>query len=436
MENHGPRSESARSPESAFPRAPDRATAEALRWLAGRREAMIERLRSWCQQNSGSENLAGLRRMADRLVDDFAPLGVACQRRVTPPYTVIDEQGNSESRDSGDLLLWRHAPEAAQRLLLMIHYDTVYPPPPEDADSPGEVGAAAPAACRLESEGRLVGPGTADAKGGLLVMREALLAVRRFELDRGIGWTAVANPDEELGSPASGAMLPELAPQHSLGLLFEPSLPDGALVAGRMGSGNFTVVVRGRSAHAGRNPQEGRNAVILLCRLLAEIDQSGEGLAGVTVNVAQLHGGGALNRVPDRAVGRFNVRVAEPSVQAEWLGRLAALVERYRASEGFEVELHGGFHAPPKVVDAAFGELQRRVERAAEGIGREIAWRNTGGASDGNRLAAAGLPNVDTLGPRGDRLHSPDEWVDVDSLVPAAQTLLLVIAHYAREARQ
>lgn len=419
--------------ESASPTEHGPLTAEALRYLAGRRDAMFERLRDWCQQNSGSDNLPGLRRMADRLVDDFAALGVPCQRRTTPPYSVIDEQGNLESRDSGDLLLWRQAPEAEHRLLLMIHYDTVYPPAAEDES--GEA-PRLPESGVFEGGERLIGPGTADAKGGLLVMREALLAVRRFGLDRGIGWTAVANPDEELGSPASAAMLVELAQQHDFGLLFEPSLPDGALVAGRKGSGNFSLVVRGRSAHAGRNPQEGRNAVVHLCRLLAEVDQIGTGVAGVTVNVARVSGGGALNRVPDRAIGRFNVRVADAAVQTEMLNRLSQLSERYRAAEGFEVTLHGGFHAPPKVVDAAMSVLQRRVERAAAGIGRGIVWRNTGGASDGNRLAAAGLPNVDTLGPRGDLLHSPDEWVDVDSLVPAAQTLLLLIAQYASEIRE
>lgn len=416
-------------------------TAEALRYLDGRRDAMIERLRDWCQQNSGSDNVPGLRRMADRLVDDFDALGVPCQRLTTPSYPIIDEQGNSSSRDSGDLLCWRYASEAEHRLLLMIHYDTVYPPPAEgestEAENPrSQETADSSESCVLEGGGRLVGPGTADAKGGLLVMREALMAARRFGLDRGIGWTAVANPDEEIGSPASAAMIAELARQHAFGLLFEPALPDGALVAGRKGSGNFSLVVRGRSAHAGRNPQDGRNAVVHLCRLLSEIDQLGAGAVGITVNVARIRGGEALNRVPDRAVGRFNVRVADAAMQTDLLRRLNELVEQFCRAEGFEVALHGGFHAPPKAVDAAMSDLQRRVEQAAAGIGRRITWRNTGGASDGNRLAAAGLPNVDTLGPRGDRLHSPEEWVDVESLVPAAKTLLLLITQYASEVRR
>jgi glutamate carboxypeptidase len=396
---------------------------EALQYLAGRREAMAERLSRWCDQNSGSYHRPGLDAMAELLCEDYGDLGHGPRRTPTVPFTTVEDDGTTRQHQTADILRWDAGEEAERRVLLMIHYDTVYPP------------GSQPSGVTRTPEDRLVGPGTADAKGGLLVMLEALSAVRRFELDRGIGWTAIANPDEEIGSPASTPWMREHARLFDFGLLFEPPLPDGAMVAARKGSGNFTIVVRGRSAHAGRNPEQGRNAVVKLCQVLTEIDRLPKTIEHATINVARVHGGSALNRVPDLAVGRFNARVLDHAAQQAVIEAVDRCIAAHNRDGEFRLELSGGFQSPPKTHSPQLRRLRSFVSDAATRLGRELRWRDTGGACDGSKLADAGLANIDTLGPQGDRLHSPDEWVDLNALVPAAQLVATLLHDYASRER-
>jgi glutamate carboxypeptidase len=366
--------------------------------------------------------------MANVLEEDFGCLPVPVYRTHLPPYRILDDLGHEQWFTTGDLLRWDFQPQAPHRLLLMIHYDTVYPP------QLASVVGGKPDLTReaVAPTNRLKAPGAADAKGGLLVMREALLAVRKFNLDAGIGWSAWANPDEEIGSPASSPFMQSHADQFDFAMLFEPSLPDGSLVAARKGSGNFTLIVHGRSAHAGRNPKDGRNAIVHLAKLLMAIDALNESLAPTTINVGRIAGGEALNRVPDRAVGKFNVRIVDAAAGELLRERLQQLVAQFQG-DGFRVELEGGFTSPAKPVGDSLKQLQLRVARARSLCGQKTEWRDTGGACDGSKLAAFGLPNIDSLGPTGDCLHSPEEWVDLDSILPAAQAVVALIAQYAAE---
>lgn len=387
--------------------------------LGNQSSRMIGRLQEWSNQNSGSYNVAGLLAMSDILAKDFASLGLPVQRFAGDDITGIDDHGLLQSQPSADLLMVQHNPSAERQILLMIHYDTVYPP------------TAMKARCEMRANGVLRGPGVADAKGGLMIMLEALKTVRMFELDREIGWTLLVNPDEEIGSPASSRWIRENAQRYHIGLLFEPTLPDGSLVSSRKGSGNFTLTVRGRSAHAGRHPELGRNAVVHLSRLLDQLDRLNDATSGINLNVAKIAGGTALNQVPDLAIGRFNVRVNDQPTGRSVLQQIEELVTTFDQADGLTVVLDGEFQSPPKMIDEATMRLQKRVERACELAGRSVNWRATGGACDGSKLAAAGLTNIDTMGPTGDCIHSPDEWVDTQTLVPAAKTVVALIAEYA-----
>jgi len=397
--------------------------AAALDFVEQQFGCMVQRLEHWCAVNSGSMSVEDLQRMAALVATDYSSLGDGAVNIPLPAYRTLSDDGEEELRHTGPLLCWHHQPQASKRILLMIHYDTVYSP-------------AAHESMRQRIEGdRFYAPGAADAKGGLMVMLESLRVVRRFGLDAGIGWTAACNPDEEIGSPASRSWMQQHAKEFVFGLLFEPTLPDRALVASRMGSGNFTVVVHGRSAHAGREPAAGRNAVMKLCRILTEVDRLNAASFGGRVNVARFRGGDALNRIPDLAVGRFNIRAQSADSADRFLAALERIIDQARGEEGFRVELHGEFQSLPKAWTTATEQLAQRVVAAGRVAGRSIAWKNTGGVCDGNKLASAGLANIDTLGPDGDGLHSPNEWVDLSSLVPAIKTLVILIADYAAEAR-
>jgi glutamate carboxypeptidase len=295
---------------------------------------------------------------------------------------------------------------------------------------------------KLLESNKLNGPGVTDAKGGIVIMLLALECLERF-LSSGapdahpgsLGWEVFLNSDEEIGSPGSSRYLLESAKRNHLGLLFEPALPDGALVSERKGSGNFTVVVRGRSAHAGRNPQDGRSAIAALAQIILGLHDLPQhvGGPGLTINVGQIEGGGALNMVPDLAIARFNVRLPTSGLSSaavhEHLERLLSNFNR----DGITAQLHGGITSPPKLAPAGSptAHLMEQISACGKDIGLDLHFRPTGGTCDGNRLAAAGLACVDSLGARGDQIHSPQEFLWLDSLAERAKLTALFLMKLA-----
>lgn len=355
---------------------------------------------------------------AGMLTDDFDRIGVRFTSVDLPPLRLLGETDQWQRQPTGPMLVWHHRPDAARRVLLMIHYDTVYPP------------GAMPDRC-VRDGNRLIGPGTADAKGGIAVIALAIEAIMKFDLASSLGVSIVLNPDEEIGTTASGDAIRSIADGFDRALVFEPTLPGGALVANRKGSGNFAVIVHGRSAHAGRNPADGRNAIVHLAKIIDRLSQINAPEHGVTLNVGNVTGGGPLNRVPDHAAVQFNVRVADAAAQDHVTAAIAKIATQ-GTGDGYVVKTIGEFHSPPKLVDASIAALQADVAAAAAPIGRTIVWQDTGGACDGSKLAAWGLPNIDTMGVSGGGLHSPDEFCDLDSLVPAASTVVNFIANMNR----
>lgn len=405
---------------------------QAFDWIDSQLPQTCEAVLRWCRQNSWSMNADGLAAMSELLVADFDVLDLPVERVDLAPWKTINESGGEQWHPSTQALLWHFQPQVSRRALLLIHYDTVYPPSndsvPPVLDSPPNTRSA-----------RLRGPGVADAKGGIAVIRLAMQAILKFDLAGELGLTVVLNPDEEVGSPASAALFERLAPDFEFALVFEPTLPDGSLVANRKGTANFTAVLRGRSAHAGRNITQGRNAVVHAAKLAIELDQwnrsrdflsTSSAQDDLTINVGRINGGGALNKVPDLATLGFNVRVRSPQDVDAILAQLKEIERRYSSEEGYTCEIHGHFHSPPKCIDelAPFDALRKRVTAAAALAGREVRWCDTGGACDGNKLAALGLPNIDTMGPTGGNLHSSDEYCEAGSLATAAKTVVALIA--------
>jgi len=390
--------------------------AAAGRWLQDQQPAMVRQLIQWVEISSGSHDLDGLQRMAFALRSAFADLPAQFQEIALPSWEAVDRHGAVAHHHTGTALLWECRATAPERVLLGIHYDTVH-----------DHSQAGPPIAHWLSPDRLAGPGAADAKGGIVALLWALRACEQFQLAPSLGWTVLLNPDEELGSPASHGLWTDQAPRHRCGLLFEPTLPDDSLVAARKGSGNFAIIIRGHSAHVGRHPERGRNAITMAARLITQLECLQDPSHGTIVNVSRIDGGSPPNVVPDLAVIRVNIRIETPAQADACMSRLEELVSEVSTRDGFRAELHGRITAPPKVNDPPAQALQSLVTDAAGAIGRPIQWRNTGGVCDGNRLAAAGLPNVDTLGPRGDGLHSPHEWVDCSSLPRAAHLAASVL---------
>jgi glutamate carboxypeptidase len=391
-----------------------------LQGLAGQARAMADLAVEWVKVPSGSRDLAGLARMAAKLKGAFAALGGAAEEIELAPQASIDSNGLPCFLPLGKALRFRKRPDAPLRVFLGIHMDVVY----------GDMGVTETPKIRMDGK-VLHASGGADAKGGLVIMLKALEAFEASPFAPRLGWEILINPDEELGSPGSAPLLREAAARNHVGLLFEPCLPDGALVGRRKGSGNFSAVVRGRAAHAGRDIHLGRNAISALAEFIVALDEFGAKNPGLSVNVGKVEGGGALNRVPDLAIGRFNLRVrdAEDMTAArDFLHRKAAEIN---VREGLSLELHGDFSSPPKIPDGAALELQRWIGACGQDLGLNLRWENSGGVSDGNKLAAAGLPNVDTLGAQGGHIHSPEEFLLLDSLPERARLTALILMRLA-----
>ncbi len=368
----------------------------ALAWIDSQAPNLLETVERWARINSGSEHLAGLDRMRAELRQDFSRLG-PCEEVPLPEQRVA--------------LRLRMRAQADKRVLLGGHYDTVF-------------GESHPfQAVRREGE-LLRGPGVADMKGGLCVMLTALEAFERHGGDASaLGWSVVLNPDEELGSPWSRGLWAEEAKMHQLGLLVEPALPGGRLARSRKGSGHFAVTVHGRAAHAGRDPHLGRNAVVALADFIRAIDALNDGRDGIVVNVARVEGGGAVNIVPDRASARYNVRTVRADDE-EWMRDCVTdILTDMNARDGIRVEVSGEFASPPKPATRESDAMLAELQQCARELGFEVGLGNSGGASDGNKLAASGLTNIDNLGPCGGGLHSDDEHILIASLAERSKLL-------------
>ncbi|WP_353215940.1 hydrolase [Sandarakinorhabdus sp.] len=407
---------------SSPPLLPSAAEAAALARIAGQRPAMLAEIEAWAAINSGSRNLAGLARMADVLADGFAPLGGTIVRVPAAPATRITVSGHEESLQHGDNLHIIKRPDAPVRVLLTGHMDTVFA-----ADHAFQ-------ACRWLDGNTLNGPGTADMKAGICVMKAALLAFEASPFADQLGWEIVLNSDEEVSSPGSAPLLAAAAQRCQLGLTYEPALPDGTLAGARAGSGNFAAAVHGRAAHAGRNPQDGRNAILAAADLALRL----AALAGddLSVNPARIDGGGPDNIVPDTAVLRWNMRPRSGAAQMRAEAGINAAVAAVAAAHDVHIHVHGRFARPPKPLDANQARLFELVRECGASLGLAIGWRDTGGVCDGNNLAATGLAVVDTLGPRGGAIHSSDEFLCADSLEERAQLSALLLMRVAQRGWQ
>ncbi len=376
---------------------------------------MLAQVEAWAAVNSGTRNLAGLATMAGLLTDAFGVL--------PGDVTLIEPEAAEHVAADGSVSALQHGhhlhvsvrPEAPVRMLFTGHMDTVYP-----VDHPFQT-------LTKRDDGTLNGPGVADMKGGLAVMLAALRAVEASGSP--IGYDVVINSDEETGSFSSAPLLASAARGKIAALTYEPALADGTLAGARGGTGNFSIVVRGRSAHAGRNPEDGRNAVVAAADIAVRLAKvAGPQLA---VNPARIEGGGPNNVVPDLAVLRINFRPATRDDIVRAQSHIDSAVALAAAEHDVRIEVHGGFNRPPKPIDSGAARLFDLVQASGADLGLTIGWTATGGVCDGNNIAAAGVPVVDTMGVRGGAIHSADEFMIPDSLAERAALSAVTILRIA-----
>ncbi len=386
-----------------------------IRSLDGRESMMVANTRRLASNNSGSLNKQGIKLTNQKLVSLFSTISEEHKVQALAKIPLISDTGQVSEHETEAMHIFSARPNAALQLLCTGHSDTVF-----SEDSVFQ-------ASWIE-DNHLRGPGVADMKGGLMVLLEALTAIGNSPFADSVGFTVAISPDEEIGSPVSAPILSELAKNADVGLTYEPALSDGTLAGARKGSGNFTLVAKGLSTHAGREFFAGRNALTAVARLAILLEELSDEKQGLCVNIGKISGGEAVNVVPGLAVCRFNVRVKDEAQMTYVQQAIDTQLKYVEEATGCEITLHGAFNRPPKVINDKQQRFFEIAKQCGQDLGMSVHFKTTGGCCEGNNLAAAGLINIDTLGVRGGAIHSDKEFACIDSFVERAQFSALLIA--------
>jgi len=279
------------------------------------------------------------------------------------------------------------------------------------------------------SDGRAVGPGAIDMKGGLVILFHALEVLA--ELGVNPAWTVLLNSDEETGSlhsqRAIRAEARACAAAGGIGLAMEPSLPDGSLVLERLGSATFRIECEGRAVHAGRDFAQGVSAVNALAARILDAAKLVDLDAGTVVNIGPLEGGKATNIVADRARGWGNARFRDAAREVEFKRGLLALATSPDAPlPRTRIEYESNRPAKPEI--PAVRAMAEELRAIGTALGQTVGFGKSGGVSDGNLMQAEGLATIDTMGPVGGNLHRTDEYIELDTLAPRAAMLAVLLA--------
>jgi glutamate carboxypeptidase len=304
-------------------------------------------------------------------------------------------------------------------VLFLAHYDTVFP---------SEEVRRRPF---LSDGRRAYGPGVADMKGGIVTLWEALRLLAAGGWSEFASLTVIHNADEEIGSPRSRVMIEEEARRADVCFVLEPGRPDGAVVTARKGVGRYTLTVHGKAAHAGAYPQDGASAVVALAHKIVELHALNDYGRGLTVNAIVTEGGTRSNVVPEVARAEIDVRVPAMAQVAALEARLweIAATEHLPRTRGV---LEGGLNRPPMEPSPRGQALLALAQGLARALGFPLPATGTGGGSDGNFVAALGVPVLDGLGAVGGGFHSAEEYLEIASLPQRAALLALLVPEACR----
>jgi glutamate carboxypeptidase len=373
-----------------------------LDWLAGARDEMLALTAELVNIDSGSHHKAGVDAVGARLAAFLTGQGVACDVVRNATY--------------GDALVARFG-TGDRPVLLMGHRDTVFAQG-EAARRPFQVAGA-----------HAYGPGCADMKSGLVQNAFVMAALARFGAP--VPVVGLFTADEEIGSPSSRPVIEAEAKRARAVFNSEPGRPSGAVVTARKGGAFLRCEVFGKAAHAGNNLADGVSAIEEAARKIIALHALTDFDRGVTVHVGLVSGGEAVNMVAPRANFTIDLRYIDPSDRAATLAAIEAIVARpFLPGTSARCETAGEFL--PLVASPESKRLFHLYADCARAVGREVTGEFAGGCADSGFTASVGVPTLCGVGPVGGRAHSPDEYLEVDTVVPRAQSLALAILRIDR----
>jgi glutamate carboxypeptidase len=371
-----------------------------LDWLGGQREAMLALLATLVNTDSGSYDKPGVDAVGDHIRNFLGEHGIASE--VTP-----DEK-------FGDAISATVGHGANRPILLMGHRDTVFPK--------GE-----PTRRPFKIEGnRAYGPGVSDMKSGLVMNCFILAALKRFGGAK-IPVMALFTGDEEIGSPFSRAVIERHARAARAVFNSEPGRAKGAAVTGRKGGVFLRFEIAGKAAHSGANFEVGVSAIQELAHKAIALNKLVDVAKGVTLNVGVVAGGQTVNTVAPWAKGEVDLRFITPADRAATMAKVEEIMATsYVPGTSAKLEIAGEFLP---LVESEDG--QAMFEHYAACL-KEVGYTETtalftGGCADSGFAAATGTPTLCAVGPVGGRGHSPDEYMEIDTLVPRTQALALAV---------
>jgi glutamate carboxypeptidase len=372
-----------------------------------RHAGFVDALKEMVNIDCGSFSPVGVNRIADLCEERFSAGGWDVERQPHRP-----EEGEEQL---GDLLIGQLRGPGGPRLMLLGHMDTVFSDGTAE-ERPFHIGGD-----------RAFGPGVSDMKSGLLAGFFAVEALQEIgEADFG-SITYVCNPDEEIGSPFSGPFIRELAADADIAYVLEAARENGDLVSARKGVSDARVDITGRAAHAGAYPERGRSAVVEAAHKIVALHRLNQRWPGVTVNVGVVSGGTRPNVVAARCRLEVDIRAEEEASLAEAEAEVGRIAEQHVVPDIAVSLLSRSWHRPMEKTPAS-ARLVDTAKSIASELGFSVEDTASGGASDGNTTAAAGVPTLDGLGPIGGDWHGPDEWLDLASVTPRISLLAAMIA--------
>ena len=374
-----------------------------LSYFEARRSEMLGFTRWLVEQESMSREAEATRRIAENLGESLASTGAAVELLNDPAY-------GSTLRARFDCL-GDQSPNDKQ-LLIVGHLDTVWP-----------LGTLAARPFRIDGD-RAFGPGIFDMKSGVMLASFAMRAIKELGLGPRRNVTLLMTCDEETGSHFSRSVIEEEARRTHAALVLEPPIPGGTIKTGRKGVGEFELIIRGRPAHAGNDPRAGISAITELAHQILAINKLNDYDRGTTLNVGVARGGVLSNVIAAEAHAFVDMRfqnVKEGERITEAIFQLQPVVD------GARIEVRGGINRPPLVRTPETGELFEQARRLASEIGYDLKEGSVGGGSDGNFIAALGVPVLDGLGVDGAGAHAEHEHIIISDIPRRAALLTRLI---------